>query len=326
MAATARSALPRGVSLVEWLRARDAGFSALRRATRAAILVPAVFAVADLVIGNPTLAIFAAFGSFSMLLFVDFSGTIRERMLAQANLVLAGLVLITIATLASRVTWLAVAATLVVAFAVLFAGVVSSVLASATTALLVSFVLPVTLPGPASSIPDRLLGWLLAGAVALVAIVVLWPAPAYDPLRRPTARACALLGRRLRAEVDCARDGSDAQRIARLRGQAEEAATAVTALRTSFFGTPYRPTGLATSTRSLVRLIDEVVLLESALERAPLDQRPGSGDAVVCEVKLAAADVLERGAALLESEQGDPVSWTRTWRGWRRPGRRSSGR
>jgi uncharacterized membrane protein YccC len=306
MAASTRSALPRRVNLVEWLRARDAGFSALRRATRAAIVVPAAFAIADLVIGNPTLAIFAAFGSFSMLLFVDFSGTIRERMLAQVSLVVAGLVLISIATLASRVTWLAVATTLVVAFVVLFAGVVSSVLASATTALLVSFVLPVTLPGPVSSIPDRLLGWLLAGAAALAAIVLLWPAPAHDPLRRPTARACALLARRLRAEVDCARDGSDEERVAALRGLAEEAATAVTALRTSFFSTPYRPTGLATTTRSLVRLIDEVVLLESVLQRPPLDQRPGSGDEVVCEVKLAAAGLLERGAALLESEHGDP--------------------
>ena len=46
----------------------------------------------------------------------------------------------------------------VVAFAILFAGVVSSVLAGATTTLLLAFILPVSLPGPASPIPDRVAG------------------------------------------------------------------------------------------------------------------------------------------------------------------------
>ena len=41
----------------------------------------------------------------------------------------------------------------------LFAGVVSSVLAGSSTSLLLAFVLPVTLRGSPSSIPDRLGGW-----------------------------------------------------------------------------------------------------------------------------------------------------------------------
>src|SRR6476619_4943814 len=45
------------------------------------------------------------------------------------------------------------------AFGILFAGVVSSVLAAATTTLLLAFILPVSLPGMASSIPDRVAGW-----------------------------------------------------------------------------------------------------------------------------------------------------------------------
>ena len=52
-----------------------------------------------------------------------------------------------------------------VAFAVIFSGVASSVLAGATTSLLLAFILPVSLTGPVSSIPDRLAGWgLAAGA------------------------------------------------------------------------------------------------------------------------------------------------------------------
>jgi hypothetical protein len=161
MASSTRFAVPARVNVVQWLRTRDAGLSALRRACRAAIVMPAVFAIAELRIGNPTVAIFAAFGAVAMLLFVDFGGSMRERLVAQASLMLTGVIMICIGTLASQVGWLAVATTLVVAFAVLFAGIVSSVLASATTALLVSFILPVTLPGPVSSIPHRLLAGCL---------------------------------------------------------------------------------------------------------------------------------------------------------------------
>ena len=62
---------------LRWLGQRDRGFGALRRATRAAIVMPAMFAVGDKVIGNPQVALFAAFGSFAMLLLVDFGGPMR---------------------------------------------------------------------------------------------------------------------------------------------------------------------------------------------------------------------------------------------------------
>ena len=66
----------------------------------------------------------------------------------RAALGVACAVLICLGTLASRTTWLAALAMAVVGFAVLFAGVVSSVLAGATTSLLLAFILPVSLPGP----------------------------------------------------------------------------------------------------------------------------------------------------------------------------------
>jgi hypothetical protein len=70
---------------LRWLGQRDRGFAALRRAARAAIVMPAMFAVGDKVIGNPQVATFAAFGSFAMLLLVDFGGSMAERLQAQAT-------------------------------------------------------------------------------------------------------------------------------------------------------------------------------------------------------------------------------------------------
>jgi hypothetical protein len=71
---------------VRWLGQRDRGFAALRRAARAAIVMPAMFAAGDKVIGNPQLATFAAFGSFA----IDFGGPMAERLQAQAALAVTG--------------------------------------------------------------------------------------------------------------------------------------------------------------------------------------------------------------------------------------------
>ncbi len=306
----------RTVTGLRWLRSRDAGLSALRRAGRAAIVMPAMLALSEKAIGNATMATFAAFGSLAMLLFVAFGGRLRERLAAQVSLIVVGATFVCLGTLASRTVWLAVIGMVIVGFAVLFAGGVSSVLASASTALLLGFILPVTLPGPVSSIPARLGGWLLAGAASLIAITVLWPAPASDPLRAPLVRACDLLGRRMRAEVDAARGGGPAAVGTGTGGDgagapaaeqgAADSAAAISSLRTSFFATPYRPTGLTTAARTLVRLVDEMVWLEAILDRMPAGAPSGRAFSAVCDVKLAAADLLERGSALLGAPRGEP--------------------
>ncbi|HEX2703963.1 MAG TPA: FUSC family protein, partial [Solirubrobacteraceae bacterium] len=292
--------------LLNWLAARDRGFSALRRAGRTAIVMPAMFALGDKVIGNPTVATFAAFGSFAMLLLVDFGGPIRDRLRAQALLALIDGAFVCLATLASHSEWIAAIAMSVVAFAVLFAGVVSSVLAGATTSLLLAFILPVSLAGPDSSIPDRLAGWGLASGAALLAVSLLWPGPARDPLRDAAVRACRALSARLRSEVDCVIGGEAAPAQTDHDDVVARADTAVADLRRVFFATPYRPTGLSTATRMVVRLVDELtwlgaVVADSAprIDRPPLDSR-------VCAVRSAASSVLDAGADLLAMPRSDP--------------------
>ncbi len=285
----------------EWLGEHDRGFSALRRAVRAALIMPAAFAFGGQVLNNPVLATFAAFGSFAMLLLVDFRGSIRDRLQSQAALTIGCGVLICIATLVSRTTWLAAAVTALLAFGVLFAGVVSSVLAGATTTLLLSLILPVSLPGSVSSIPDRLAGWGIASGLSLLAISLLWPAPAYDPVRGAAIDACRALAQRLRADAAYVLAG----RPSDLRPEHEAAAArgdaAVDALQRSFFATPYRPTGLTTSARAIVRLVDELRWLNLiVLRSAPTHRGPAPGQEA-CRVRSAAAQVLEAAETLLKS-------------------------
>jgi uncharacterized membrane protein YccC len=263
--------------------------------------MPAMFALGDKVIGNPIVATFAAFGSFAMLLLVDFGGAMRDRLRAQALLVVVGAAFVALATLVSHTLALAVLTMALVGFAVLFAGVVSSVLAGATTSLLLSFILSVSLAGPNSSIPDRLAGWGLAGAGAFLAVAFLWPAPARDPLRAQAIAACRALAARLRSDAAFALGGADAPTPQQHAESVAQASDAVVELRRLFFATPYRPTGLTTGARMVVRLVDELSWLDAIVVQSaphPNAKRPPKP---VCEARAAAASVLEAAAGLLNA-------------------------
>ncbi|MEU3518455.1 FUSC family protein [Streptomyces sp. NPDC006654] len=306
------------------MRRRDPDLAATRRAGRTAVVMPALFALCTAVLHSPTMASFAAFGSFSMLLLVDYSGPMVERLRAQVALALAWLVLICVGTLAGREIWSAVAATVVVGFLVLFAGVVSSVLAGSSTALLLAFVLPVSAPVPLSQLPDRLAGAGLAAAVALPAVALLWPRPVADPLSAPAAAVCRAAARYLRTRATLPGPdlpsaglpgtdppgpnlpGSDPPGGDLCRVAAEHTARTGAELRAAFDATPYRPTGLSVTSRALVRLVDELTWLCAVLvDRSDYTDEPPGCDPAAHTVRRAGALVLESAADLLTDLDGD---------------------
>ncbi len=233
-----------------WLRFRDPGRLALKKAVRAAIVVPAVIAFADKVIQQPETTIFAAFGSIALLVMADFRGTVGGRLAAYAALGVAGAVLITVGTLCSRSVWLAPVGMALVGFAVLFATGLNPYFAMAGWAPLVTFILPVTLPAAPSAIPQRLEGWALACAVGITAAMLLWPSRPNNALREAAARACASLAALVAAELE-----GDRLRFAKL---ADAARTDVAAVRWAFVSTPYRPTAATGATEALAFMVDEL--------------------------------------------------------------------
>ena len=253
---------------------------ALRRAARTAIAMPAAFAIGKEVVGDPIVAVFAAFGSFAMLLLVDFSGSMRRRLQAQIALAVVGAVLVVAGSLVAGTVWLSVASMAIVGFAVLFSGVVSSVLAGATTSLLLAFILPVTL-GDVSSPVEPLLGWGIAAAGSLLAMTLLWPAPAADPFRDAIVGACRGLADRLRG------------------GGVDGADGAVEGLRRAYFATPFRPAGLGTADRAILRMVDELQWLDRVAKA--IDAR--AGVTVARAVEHASATVLDRCAGLLDGTE-----------------------
>ena len=126
----------------------DPGLASLRSAARAAIVIPAVVALADKVIEDPQTTLFAAFGSFAMLVLVDFTGPPRSRFVAYLALAGAGAVNVVLGTLCSQNAWLAAGAMAVIGFAILFSGAINGYFAAAGTAALLTFILPVTIAAP----------------------------------------------------------------------------------------------------------------------------------------------------------------------------------
>ena len=157
------------------MRIHDPGLVSLHSAVRAAIVMPSVFVFADKVIGDVQVATFAAFGSFAMLVLVEFSGPTRSRLTAYVGLACAGAANITVGTLCSNEAWLAATAMGLIGFTILYAGVINGYFAAATTSALLTFILASTVAAPASAIPTRLEGWALAAAAGIAAQMLIWP-------------------------------------------------------------------------------------------------------------------------------------------------------
>ena len=219
--------------------------------------MPAVFAFADKVVGNPQTAIFAAFGSFAMLVLVDFTGPMRSRLVAYLALACVGAVNVVLGTLCSRNAWLAAGAMALVGFAILFSGVINGYFAAAATPALLSFILPVTIPASFAEVPARLGGWGLAATAAVCAHMLLWPSRPRTILGSDAVRACGALADL--AETELADDSSA------ISSRTATAREAVESLRRSFLAAPHRPNGPTGPMAALASLVDELDWLLSFL-------------------------------------------------------------
>jgi len=225
--------------VLDRMRARDPEFDALRRALRAAIVLPIAAGVSFAVAGNSQTPLFTIFGSVALLIMVDFPGNRSARALAYGGLGLNGAVLITLGTLVSPHPWVSVALMFVLGVAVTFAGVLSEIVAAGQRATLLMFVLPACTPvGP---LPERLLGWLIALAICVPAALFFFPPRHHDELRAYAAGVCNRLADRL--------EGTGSER---------EATKAMNALYAAFLSADYRPVALSAGSRALVRVVDDL--------------------------------------------------------------------
>jgi uncharacterized membrane protein YccC len=283
---------------VPWLKISDPGLTSLKSAARPAIIMPAMFALADEVIKQPQAAIFAAFGSFAFLVLAEFGGPPRTRLTAYLSLAAAGVVLIVVGTLCSENAWLAAGAMAVVGFAILFSGVINGYFTAAATAAILLFVLPVAVPAPVSAIPWRLAGFGLAAAAGIGAVMLLWPPRRQATLSGDAARACLALA----DLADHAFSGDQQATEARVAAARE----AVKALVSRFQSMPHQPTGPARPRAAFAGLADELRWLLESLVAVT-----GPASSELCpeengETLAAAAAALRATGARLTGQGGVP--------------------
>ncbi|WP_319452996.1 MULTISPECIES: FUSC family protein [unclassified Mycobacterium] len=259
------------------IREKDPEHDALRRAIRAALVLPVAAMVGFAVGGGSQTPLFAIFGSVALLVIVDFPGNRAARAVAYGGLGFNGFVLITLGSLVAPIPWLAVATMFVLAVVVTFSGVLSEIIAAGQRSTLLTFVLPVcTPPGP---IPDRLLGWAIALALAVPAALFLLPPRHHDELRNHAAQVCRTLAARLEGTAS-----------------ADDVTTAMDALRANFLGADYRPVGLTAGSRALVRVVDDLEWLSARVA--------DNTGALLFEMRIPIVRVLRECAAVLHSPRG----------------------
>ncbi|MEE6177157.1 FUSC family protein [Mycobacterium sp. 050134] len=257
----------------QW-RTKDPEGDALRRAIRAAVVVPLTAGFAFVVVGSRAVPLYALLGAFWLLVVTDFPGNRQQRALAYLGLAANGFALVSLGTLVAPHAWLAVTLTFVLGVAVTFAGMLSSTMSAGQRATLLFYVWPVCTPmGP---LGERLLGWAIALVICVPAALFFLPPRHHDELRRRAGRVCSALADRI--------EGA---------GSADDVTEAMNALRANFMAASSRPVGLGAGSRALVRLVDFLELVADVV-----DDRTG---AVLGPVKPPAVDVLRCCARMLDA-------------------------
>ena len=225
--------------LLEALGRRDPGYDGLRRASRAAIAIPLAALVSFLVAGNSQAPVFTLVGSIALLIVTDFPGTVGSRALGYLGLGINGVVLIAVGTWVAPHPLLAVPLCFAVGAVVSFLVLLSEIVAAGQRATLMVFLLPLcTPPGP---VHDRLLGWLLALLICVPAALFIFPPRYSTALRDLAAVVCVALADRI--------EGASAP---------ADMDAAMTALRTEFLGSAFRPVALSAGSRGLIRVVSNL--------------------------------------------------------------------
>jgi uncharacterized membrane protein YccC len=271
----------------------DPGRVNLRKATRVAIVMPILLAIGIEVLDNPAVGLFAAFGSFTCLVFSDFGGEPTGTRL-RPYLVLGGVgaVLIAIGTLLSGDIVLGALTMLAVGFVVLIAGVVGGAFAAASSPAILAYVLAVTVPAPADQVLDRALAWIAAAAVSGVAAILLWPKHEHAAVREAAAVALRAVAAAARAPDDTA---------------ASTAATdAIDAVRRRAAGVLFRSTSSIADTEATVAVVSGLVRARPFVDRLG----PAASEDVAelseldAELRARISTTLEAAAGVLEGKTG----------------------
>ncbi|MDI9883645.1 FUSC family protein [Streptomyces sp. HNM0645] len=271
---------------------------AVLRGFRAAVVLPAVLAFGLLVVGDPELAGFAAFGAFASLVIASFTGSRSAGALAFALLLAVGGLMVAAGCLASLSLASAVLVTLPLAFLAYYFAIEGPHGGSGATAALLGYVLAASTPAPLSELPVRVGGWCLGVAAGGIAALLVRAPSGEDSFRLAVSRTTRALGGHLSALLD-GTSGPD---------EARSSEKAVGTMLTEFASGMHQPSGTRSADRALTDVVGALLWAKGLIGEAANRCVGGLSRADGPETELleASAELLCRTADFLDGESPEP--------------------
>jgi len=237
------------VTTARWTRLRS---RLTNEVHRSAVRFAAAMLIVDLVV----LAVFRsgealAMGSFAvivLLYFLDYDGSAHERLVGFSTAIGVGLVAISVGTILSTSTWAAVIGAFVVSGIFGYVRVLRGYVARAAVGLQCAFFLPLMADSTLDDLPSLLAAWLVGGAVAIGAGMLILPKYRDGVLRAALSRWLKAAGS-LAEALSTDRDLEPA--LASLRAAAEPLISGAS-------GPRMRPGAIGPRQRALAELVDVV--------------------------------------------------------------------
>ncbi|MGI9197396.1 MAG: FUSC family protein [Candidatus Nanopelagicales bacterium] len=237
------------------MRIHDPGHVALHRGVRAAVGVPIAMGLCLWLLPGTPAALIAAFGVLVTVAIADFGGMRIDQARAIGGMALAGFVVLTIGVVAGRSIWSAVLATFIVTATLSFIAVLHGSVASGAPAVMIMYVVSVSLGVPLTSLGPILAGWAIAMALALPIALFVMPRRTTAPVRQATAGA-------LRALAGAAESRAAGQPL-----DIDALVKAESDLQHSYLGNPFRAAGFSLRAQTLLILVAQVQGLLAAFIR-----------------------------------------------------------
>ena len=274
----------------------DPDHVALRRGIRAAIALPLGLAIAMYVIDDVSGAVFTVFGIVGLLINADFAGSPVQRLASYLATGAAGTVALVIGWAVSPTTLLAVAVTVLVTFGLAFVNLLRGPIAVGTPAVLLIYVVAVSLVGTSSNLSAYLAGWWIAVVLCTISALALLPRNRRADTRASLARAF----RAMSAGVEGAWLANPPQPAETAFAAME---SAVDDLDDRYGGQPFRTMGLTSKDQALqllVAMINSARLILSTpvdipvrADAAPLPERSELARSIVGALDNLAESMVE---------------------------------